>query len=624
MHRVKLSLAGALALASGSVAQVVVPNSAALTEGDGTFALTATAAAGRTYQFTIDSGQLAGLIGQNLTGLKWRLNGPGTAAWPTAETNYTAWDVYIGPGVDPSAMSNTFAANFTSAPTQVRSGPFSYAAGSHSFGSAPNAFGPTLDFTTPYPYTGGDLTIEMRFSAQTGSTTAPSFDAITASLGPANGWGVDFSSRWTASITGLTGGNANFLVTQIIAGSAGPTGACCLSSGASNCVVTSSAGCANLGGTYQGDGSTCATANCPPLPTGACCLQLGGCSIATQQACTNGGGTYAGNNVACAAASCTPAGRCCFSDGSCLSLTSSLCIAAGGTYGGDNTVCTTGACTQQPGNIACNGPFVTTPNGACIPAGNFQSEVQVGNTIAGFNQNGALAPAFRIADNFTVPAGETWTVNGFTLYGYQTGAGVPVSTFTGSTCQIWNGRPGDAGSFIVAGDATTNVLTSSTFTNTYRTFNAACDLTRPIFANTVTLAAPAVLPAGTYWVDYNATGSLASGPWALNVTVKGLGSPPGANGRQLPQTGIWQDLLDGVRVQEAAFCVRGTVATGGCYANCDGSTGNPLLTANDFQCFLNKYAANDTYANCDGSTGNPLLTANDFQCFLNKYAAGCT
>jgi hypothetical protein len=57
-----------------------------------------------------------------------------------------------------------------------------------------------------------------------------------------------------------------------------------------------------------------------------------------------------------------------------------------------------------------------------------------------------------------------------------------------------------------------------------------------------------------------------------------------------------------------------------CYANCDGSTGNPLLTANDFQCFIDKYAANDPYANCDGAGG---LTANDFQCFLNAYAAGC-
>ena len=30
------------------------------------------------------------------------------------------------------------------------------------------------------------------------------------------------------------------------------------------------------------------------------------------------------------------------------------------------------------------------------------------------------------------------------------------------------------------------------------------------------------------------------------------------------------------------------------------------------------------YANCDGSTSSPRLTANDFQCFLNAYAAGCT
>jgi hypothetical protein len=305
-------------------------------------------------------------------------------------------------------------------------------------------------------------------------------------------------------------------------------------------------------------------------------------------------------------------------------MTSAQCTTAGGTFGGSNTTCTTGACTQEPGNISCNGPFVTTPNGACIPVGSFHSEVQAGNTVAGFNQNSTLVPPFRIADNFTVPAGQTWTVNGFTMHAYQTGAVPPTSTFTGMTCQIWNGRPGDVGSAVVAGDTSTNVLTSSTFANTYRTFNAACDLTRPVFANTVTLAAPAVLTAGTYWVDFNAAGTLA-GNWSLNVTVGGMGSPPGANGRQLTQTGVWQDLLDGVRVQEATFCVRGTVSGGGgCYANCDGSTGSPLLTANDFQCFANAYAAGDSYANCDGSTGTPALTANDFQCFANAYAAGCS
>ena len=61
-----------------------------------------------------------------------------------------------------------------------------------------------------------------------------------------------------------------------------------------------------------------------------------------------------------------------------------------------------------------------------------------------------------------------------------------------------------------------------------------------------------------------------------------------------------------------------------CYANCDASTALPILNANDFQCFLNKFAAGDSYANCDGSTAAPVLNANDFQCFLNKFAAGCS
>jgi T5SS/PEP-CTERM-associated repeat protein len=60
-----------------------------------------------------------------------------------------------------------------------------------------------------------------------------------------------------------------------------------------------------------------------------------------------------------------------------------------------------------------------------------------------------------------------------------------------------------------------------------------------------------------------------------------------------------------------------------CYTNCDGSSTAPILTANDFVCFLNAYTAGAAYANCDGSTGSPMLTANDFQCFLNTYVTGC-
>ncbi len=61
-----------------------------------------------------------------------------------------------------------------------------------------------------------------------------------------------------------------------------------------------------------------------------------------------------------------------------------------------------------------------------------------------------------------------------------------------------------------------------------------------------------------------------------------------------------------------------------CYANCDNSTSPPILTANDFQCFLNMFAAGNAYANCDGSCNAICLTANDFQCFLNAFATGCS
>ncbi len=91
---------------------------------------------------------------------------------------------------------------------------------------------------------------------------------------------------------------------------------------------------------------------------------------------------------------------------------------------------------------------------------------------------------------------------------------------------------------------------------------------------------------------------------------------------------------DVVRVR---FAVEGTTGTSAahvtevtlapcapvCYANCDGSSSAPRLTANDFQCFLNRFAAGESYANCDQSTSVPSLTSNDFQCFLNAFAAGC-
>jgi len=71
--------------------------------------------------------------------------------------------------------------------------------------------------------------------------------------------------------------------------------------------------------------------------------------------------------------------------------------------------------------------------------------------------------------------------------------------------------------------------------------------------------------------------------------------------------------------------LRGLIEIGAaCYANCDGSSGAPVLNVADFTCFLQRYAAGDFYANCDGSTEGPVLNVSDFTCFLQKYAAGCS
>jgi hypothetical protein len=196
-------------------ADIIVPNHLAGVEGDGVFSLTSSGTTGRTFQLTIAASQLTGAVGQNIVGMRHRINGGG-AGWPPVNVSFATWNVFMGAGVAPNLMSNTFAANFSGGPTQVRSGGIGFTALSFPSGGTPNAFGPAIGFDTPYLYTGGDLTIETRFSQQIGSTTQSPFDAVLASGGPANGWGVNFSARWTGNIAGTVGGNANFLVTELV------------------------------------------------------------------------------------------------------------------------------------------------------------------------------------------------------------------------------------------------------------------------------------------------------------------------------------------------------------------------------------------------------------------------
>jgi hypothetical protein len=210
----------------------------------------------------------------------------------------------------------------------------------------------------------------------------------------------------------------------------------------------------------------------------------------------------------------------------------------------------------------------------------------------------SIVGTFRIADDFTVPAGESWNITKIVLYGYQTIATnpfPPTSSFTGLTIRVWNGAP-NAGGAIVFGDTTTNRLSASSWLNCYRTTDTdiATAFNRAIFKLEANFTPAIELGAGTYWLDYGATGNAAfTGPWTP-PQVRGPTDPvPGVvpgNAIQLtalPNT--WAASVNGTSgVQNAySFNLEGTKGSG-CYPDCNGDS---ALTVADFGCFQTKFVA---------------------------------
>jgi hypothetical protein len=161
-----------------------------------------------------------------------------------------------------------------------------------------------------------------------------------------------------------------------------------------------------------------------------------------------------------------------------------------------------------------NGPFVT---GAGAGSGGSDiSEMGSGESTYGFGFESSVD--IMIADQFTIPTGASWNIDRITVFGYQTGSGT-TSTITGAYLTIWDNPP-DTGA-LVYGVQTTNVLTSSAWSNCYRVSNGQTTNTdRPIMANTCDLT-PFTLNAGEYWLVVQLNGSASSGPWANPVTISG-------------------------------------------------------------------------------------------------------
>lgn len=160
-----------------------------------------------------------------------------------------------------------------------------------------------------------------------------------------------------------------------------------------------------------------------------------------------------------------------------------------------------------------NGPIVTNPGGGFGGADASLIQSQLGMTILGGNTN---VGSFRRADNFTVGAGG-WQLDSIQVFGYFTGGNTTTSPVEGLYVQIWSGNP-SAGGTLVAGDMTTNILSSSQWTGAYRaSTNAPLGNTRPIWDAVGSLGG-LILAEGEYWVEVGMFSSLGT-MWMPGVSI---------------------------------------------------------------------------------------------------------
>jgi hypothetical protein len=184
-----------------------------------------------------------------------------------------------------------------------------------------------------------------------------------------------------------------------------------------------------------------------------------------------------------------------------------------------------------------NGPFVTNPGGGA--GGADLSALVAPLNVYGFGV--AQSGGFRIADDFTVPADTVWSLNAVEFFAYQTGSTLN-SSFTFGNFRIWNGHPANPASSVIFGDNTTNNMAHTSWTNSYRSLSTTpTGSTRPIMS--ILCLAPVTLQPGTYWIDFQLGGTIASGPWAIPVTA--LGELNTGNAIQYSAT-AWSELVDSV------------------------------------------------------------------------------
>ena len=231
---------------------------------------------------------------------------------------------------------------------------------------------------------------------------------------------------------------------------------------------------------------------------------------------------------------------------------------------------------EVAGNGPVSGPVMAAPQAVLFDQGPLTNGVDAGTPISILNGAAPFnyttlgftgAAAIRLADDFTVPAGQTWNLEAITIFGYQTNA--TTASINGATLRILNGAP-PAGT-VVFGDQTTNIVPTTTLSGAFRVSNTT--LTSRIRAiQAVRIPVTVSLPAGTYFIDFTAAGTVASGPFFPPVVPNIANPGPTGNALQFAGTpAAWNPVRMGLTSdpvgapptgpeQGLPFIVEGTIA----------------------------------------------------------------
>lgn len=189
-----------------------------------------------------------------------------------------------------------------------------------------------------------------------------------------------------------------------------------------------------------------------------------------------------------------------------------------------------------------NGPFINAPGGGAggLDASVLQSTSRSHNII-GYGLAGASASTVvvRVADDFTVPAGQMWYVDSLKVWCYRTGSVGLV--FDDAVCQVWDANPAAGPANVVFGNTTTNRIRSSTFDNAYRVTETTLAANNREL-HEVEINVGHLFKPGTYWIEWgvNQLATPAANTFAPPVTINGVDNT--GNGIQFI-TSAWGPLL---------------------------------------------------------------------------------